>query len=152
MERKNSIITYFILLLLIASIAVNGYLYATKEKDDDEDTKKIARDVDTEEIGKNSDSEEDEEQKDDEEDEDEEDNEDELEKDDEEEMDNEEDEEIVESSDEEIIEEPEETQFEAYRSQKYNFEIYKPIFHVKVIWLLMMGIELLKKGVHLSES
>ena len=33
-----------------------------------------------------------------------------------------------------------------------NFEIYKPIFHVKVIWLLMMGIELLKKGVHLSES
>lgn len=33
-----------------------------------------------------------------------------------------------------------------------NFEIYKPIFHIKVIWLLIMGIELLKKGVYLSES
>ncbi len=33
-----------------------------------------------------------------------------------------------------------------------NFEIYKPIFHVKVIWLLMMGIVLLKQGVYLPES
>jgi hypothetical protein len=33
-----------------------------------------------------------------------------------------------------------------------NFEIYKPIFHVKVIWLLLMGVSLLKQGVHLPES
>jgi len=33
-----------------------------------------------------------------------------------------------------------------------NFEIYKPIFHVKVIWLVMMGIVLLRQGVHLPES
>jgi hypothetical protein len=33
-----------------------------------------------------------------------------------------------------------------------NFEIYKPIFHVKVIWLVLMGEELLRKGLHLKES
>lgn len=33
-----------------------------------------------------------------------------------------------------------------------NFEIYKPVFHIKVIWLLMMGVVLLKQGVHLPES
>lgn len=33
-----------------------------------------------------------------------------------------------------------------------NFEIYKPIFHVKVIWLVAMGAMLLRKGVHLPES
>ena len=33
-----------------------------------------------------------------------------------------------------------------------NFEIYKPIFHVKVIWLVMMGVTLLKQGIHLPES
>lgn len=33
-----------------------------------------------------------------------------------------------------------------------NFEIYKPIFHVKVIWLLMMGVALLRQGVHLPKS
>lgn len=32
-----------------------------------------------------------------------------------------------------------------------NYEIYKPIFHVKVIWLLSMGIVILKKGVCLPE-
>ncbi len=33
-----------------------------------------------------------------------------------------------------------------------NYEIYKPIFHVKVIWLVMMGITLVKQGIHLPES
>jgi len=33
-----------------------------------------------------------------------------------------------------------------------NFEIYKPIFHVKVIWLIAMGITLLRKGFNLSEG
>ena len=33
-----------------------------------------------------------------------------------------------------------------------NFEIYKPIFHVKVIWLVAMGIMLLRKGVNLTEG
>ena len=33
-----------------------------------------------------------------------------------------------------------------------NFEIYKPIFYVKVLWLLMMGIMLLKRGVNLSDT
>lgn len=32
-----------------------------------------------------------------------------------------------------------------------NFEIYKPIFHVKAIWLLAMGVVILIKGVHLPE-
>lgn len=32
-----------------------------------------------------------------------------------------------------------------------NFEIYKPMFHVKVIWLTVMGVFLLRKGVNLSE-
>ena len=29
-----------------------------------------------------------------------------------------------------------------------NFEIYKPIFHVKVVWLLAMGISLLRFGMN----
>ena len=33
-----------------------------------------------------------------------------------------------------------------------NFEIYKPLFHIKVIWLLMMGGLLLKQGVSLPKS
>ncbi|UAM96848.1 hypothetical protein K8354_10965 [Polaribacter litorisediminis] len=33
-----------------------------------------------------------------------------------------------------------------------NYEIYKPIFHIKVLWLLAMGVTLLKQGVFLSES
>lgn len=33
-----------------------------------------------------------------------------------------------------------------------NFEIYKPIFHIKVIWLIAMGVILLKKGVNLTKS
>ena len=33
-----------------------------------------------------------------------------------------------------------------------NFEIYKPLFHIKVIWLLMMGGLLLKQGVCLPKS
>lgn len=31
-----------------------------------------------------------------------------------------------------------------------NFEIYKPIFHVKVIWLTLMGITILRQGLNLS--
>jgi hypothetical protein len=30
-----------------------------------------------------------------------------------------------------------------------NFEIYKPLFHVKVIWLLAMGVVILKDGIPL---
>lgn len=33
-----------------------------------------------------------------------------------------------------------------------NFEVYKPIFHVKVIWLITMGAVILKKGINISES
>jgi len=33
-----------------------------------------------------------------------------------------------------------------------NYEIYKPVFHIKVIWLAMMGALILSKGVNLSES
>ena len=32
-----------------------------------------------------------------------------------------------------------------------NFEIYKPLFHVKVLWLLVMGITLLTKGIDLPK-
>ncbi len=32
-----------------------------------------------------------------------------------------------------------------------NFEIYKPVFHVKIIWLLIMGVTILLKGVNLPE-
>lgn len=32
-----------------------------------------------------------------------------------------------------------------------NFEIYKPLFHLKAIWLLLMGISILRGGVHLPE-
>jgi len=30
-----------------------------------------------------------------------------------------------------------------------NFEIYKPMFHIKALWLVAMGVMLLKQGVHL---
>jgi hypothetical protein len=33
-----------------------------------------------------------------------------------------------------------------------NFEIYKPIFYVKVLWLVLMGVTLLKQGVNLTET
>ncbi|HEY5691803.1 MAG TPA: hypothetical protein VIS49_10120 [Cyclobacteriaceae bacterium] len=33
-----------------------------------------------------------------------------------------------------------------------NFELYKPLFHVKVIWLVLMGVTLLRQGVNLSEA
>jgi len=33
-----------------------------------------------------------------------------------------------------------------------NFEIYKPIFYIKVLWLVLMGVTLLKQGVHLPET
>lgn len=33
-----------------------------------------------------------------------------------------------------------------------NFEVYKPIFHIKVLWLVFMGATLLKNGINLSES
>ncbi len=33
-----------------------------------------------------------------------------------------------------------------------NFEVYKPIFHIKSLWLLVMGIYFLTKGVHVSEE
>ncbi|MAD96915.1 MAG: hypothetical protein CMB99_06260 [Flavobacteriaceae bacterium] len=29
-----------------------------------------------------------------------------------------------------------------------NFEVYKPIFHVKVVWLIAMGVSLLKSGIN----
>jgi hypothetical protein len=33
-----------------------------------------------------------------------------------------------------------------------NFEIYKPLFHIKVIWLALMGVIILLKGVNLRDS
>ncbi len=33
-----------------------------------------------------------------------------------------------------------------------NFEIYKPVFHVKAIWLALMGIVILKQGVNLPKA
>lgn len=33
-----------------------------------------------------------------------------------------------------------------------NFEVYKPIFHVKVIWLVAMGLFILLKGINLSNT
>ena len=33
-----------------------------------------------------------------------------------------------------------------------NFEIYKPIFHIKAIWLLAMGVMILKNGIHLPDT
>lgn len=33
-----------------------------------------------------------------------------------------------------------------------NFEIYKPLFHVKVLWLIAMGVVILTKGVDLSHQ
>jgi hypothetical protein len=32
-----------------------------------------------------------------------------------------------------------------------NFELYKPLFHVKVVWLALMGIWILRKGVNVPE-
>jgi len=32
-----------------------------------------------------------------------------------------------------------------------NFEVYKPIFYLKVIWLFIMGASLLTRGIHLTE-
>ena len=32
-----------------------------------------------------------------------------------------------------------------------NFEIYKPVFHVKVVWLIAMGVFILLKGINLSK-
>lgn len=33
-----------------------------------------------------------------------------------------------------------------------NFEIYKPVFYVKVVWLIAMGATILRKGINLSEA
>ena len=33
-----------------------------------------------------------------------------------------------------------------------NFEVYKPVFHVKALWLLAMGVVILRHGVHLAEE
>lgn len=33
-----------------------------------------------------------------------------------------------------------------------NFELYKPLFHLKVIWLVLMGVTLLRQGINLSEA
>jgi len=33
-----------------------------------------------------------------------------------------------------------------------NFEIYKPLFHIKMIWLVAMGSILIKQGIHLPKS
>ena len=33
-----------------------------------------------------------------------------------------------------------------------NFDIYKPLFHVKVIWLVLMGLTFLLKGINLPED
>ena len=32
-----------------------------------------------------------------------------------------------------------------------NFEIYRPLFHIKVLWLVTMGLFILKKGVYLTK-
>ena len=33
-----------------------------------------------------------------------------------------------------------------------HYEIYKPIFHMKAIWLALMGVSILRRGVHLQEA
>lgn len=33
-----------------------------------------------------------------------------------------------------------------------NYEIYKPVFHIKVIWLLVMGITILTKGINIKNQ
>ncbi|EAR01851.1 hypothetical protein [Maribacter sp. HTCC2170] len=33
-----------------------------------------------------------------------------------------------------------------------NFDIYKPLFHVKAIWLVLMGLTFLKNGINLPEA
>lgn len=33
-----------------------------------------------------------------------------------------------------------------------NFEIYKPLFHIKILWLVVMGVMLLKKGINVSQE
>jgi len=32
------------------------------------------------------------------------------------------------------------------------YETYKPLFHVKVIWLLLMGIVILRSGLRITEN
>ena len=32
------------------------------------------------------------------------------------------------------------------------YEVYKPIFHVKVVWLVLMGVVILKNGINLGEA
>jgi hypothetical protein len=32
-----------------------------------------------------------------------------------------------------------------------NFQIYKPLFHVKVVWLVAMGAVILKNGINLPK-
>jgi hypothetical protein len=33
-----------------------------------------------------------------------------------------------------------------------SFEIYKPVFHIKVLWLMTMGTFLIIKGIHLPTT
>ncbi|MBO3117212.1 hypothetical protein J4050_10665 [Winogradskyella sp. DF17] len=33
-----------------------------------------------------------------------------------------------------------------------NFEIYKPLFHIKVVWALIMGVLILRNGIHLPKA
>lgn len=33
-----------------------------------------------------------------------------------------------------------------------NFDVYQPVFHVKVVWLIAMGVTLLRQGVDLSKA
>ena len=33
-----------------------------------------------------------------------------------------------------------------------NYEIYKPMFHVKAVWLVLMGLTFLRKGINLPET
>jgi hypothetical protein len=33
-----------------------------------------------------------------------------------------------------------------------NYEIYKPLFHIKVVWLIVMGVVILKQGVNLPKA
>ena len=33
-----------------------------------------------------------------------------------------------------------------------HFEIYKPVFHLKALWLLLMGTYILVKGIHLPKT
>jgi hypothetical protein len=33
-----------------------------------------------------------------------------------------------------------------------SFEIYKPVFHIKVLWLMTMGGSLMAQGIHLPTT